>query len=66
MWKTLTGLCVTFNPPRPDFGIPPLLTCHFDSQTRLQLEAQSQEKANGVEMLREQEKLEWGSFSLTV
>lgn len=50
----------------PDFAVPLLQRRRFDLQTHLQQEAHSQEKANGVEMLREQEEFEWGSISLNV
>lgn len=42
----------------PDPAIPLLQRCHFDLQTFSQQEEHSQEKANGVEMLREQGEFE--------
>lgn len=50
----------------PDPAVPLLQRRHFDLQTHLPQEEHSQEKANGVEMLREQGEFEWGSFSFSM
>lgn len=56
----LTCPCLTLTDP----AIPLLQRRHFDLQTLQQQEEHRQEKANGVEMLREQGEFEWGSISL--